>query len=125
MENLIIKGTNKTPNALLNAKLGLIELTGKSIPENPYDFYEPLLLWIDEYTKTPSLQTVVNIKFEYLNSSSSKLLLELLKKTELLQNARGNVTVKWYCEEDDPDMLDTAEVFKSIVKVPFEIIETV
>ncbi|HEY4786597.1 MAG TPA: DUF1987 domain-containing protein [Bacteroidales bacterium] len=124
MENIVLKGTPNTPIVNFDASTGVIELTGKSIPEDPFDFYAPLLNWIDGYSKLPCPQTKVIIKLDYINSSSFKLLLQFLKKIERLYYEHCDVALIWYCEEDDFDMVDAAGVFKSILKMPFEIIET-
>jgi hypothetical protein len=121
MDSLTLQGTRKIPTINFDALNGIIELSGNSTPENPYDFYEPLLQWVDNYCMQPSSKTIIKIKLEYLNSSSSKLILVLLKKFELLHRNNNDAIIKWQCEEDDWDMIETAELYKSIVKIPFEI----
>jgi len=60
MEPLIIEGTAKTPTVNFNASEGLIEIKGRSIPENSIEFYKPLVDWLDEYAKSPAPHTTVN-----------------------------------------------------------------
>jgi hypothetical protein len=40
MENLTIEGTAKTPTVEFNASKGILELKGRSIPENSIEFYK-------------------------------------------------------------------------------------
>ena len=62
MEPLIIEGTAKTPNVKFDGGQGLIEVKGRSIPENSIEFYKPLVDWLEEYGKTPASLTKVNIQ---------------------------------------------------------------
>ncbi len=120
--NMIIKGTPKTPHVRLN-KEGEIFLEGRSIPENTLDFYDPINKWLDGYCLAPKQQTVMNVKLEYFNTSSSKCLLDLFKKLERLQEEKYDVLVNWFFEKEDEDMQEAGEDYRAIVNVPFQIIE--
>ncbi len=80
MEPLTIEGTAKTPNVKFDAAQGLIEIKGRSIPENSIEFYKPLVDWLEEYGKGPSSLTKVNIQLEYFNTSSSKCIIDVFNK---------------------------------------------
>ncbi|PCJ85993.1 MAG: nuclear pore complex subunit [Flavobacteriales bacterium] len=123
METLTIRGTPKLPMVNLDAEKGLVEIKGRSIPENSIAFYEPLVNWLNEYSKNPQPQTVFNIHLEYFNTSSSKCILDVFKKAENIHNdGKSKVVVNWYYEEDDDDMLEAGEDYQSIVDLPFEMI---
>lgn len=123
MESLIIENTNKTPKVFFNALNGKMELTGRSIPENSFQFYEPLLQWIDEYVKSPHEQTCFTFKLDYFNTSSSMYILGILKKLEKMYVEGKNVRVLWYYDAEDEDMLQTGEDLRQIVKIPIEMTE--
>ncbi len=125
MESLAIKGTPKTPTIGLNLDEGIVEIQGRSIPENAVDFYRPVVDWLDKYSQSPLDETVVNIQLEYFNTSSSKCILDVFKKLENIYKKNGykGVIIKWYYEEDDEDMLEAGEDYQSILKIPFEMIE--
>ncbi len=125
MEPLIIEGTAKTPSVNFNASEGLIEIKGRSIPENSIEFYKPLVDWLEEYSKAPASLTKVNIQLEYFNTSSSKCILDVFKKLEAIYKAKNEVIINWYYEEDDEDMLEAGEDYESIIRVPFKMIEIV
>jgi len=65
------------------------------------------------------------VKLEYFNTSSSKCILDVFKKLEMIHKAKNDVEIKWYYEEDDEDMLEAGEDYESIIRVPFEMIEIV
>jgi len=123
MEPILIEGSPKTPTVKFDASEGIIEIKGRSIPENSIEFYKPLVDWLEEYKKDPLSMTKVNIQLEYFNTSSSKCILDVFKKLEAIHKAKHNVEVNWYYEEDDEDMLEAGEDYESIIRIPFKMIE--
>lgn len=125
MEPIIIEGTPKTPSIKFDDKDGIFEIKGRSIPENSVEFYKPLNEWLDEYMQVPLDKTVVNIRLEYFNTSSSKCILDVFKRLEAIHRSKHDVEINWFYEEDDEDMLEAGEDYDSIIKVPFKMIEIV
>jgi hypothetical protein len=125
MEPLLIEGTPKTPSIRFESEQGLVEIKGRSIPENSIEFYKPLVDWLEKYSETPGPLTKVNIQLEYFNTSSSKCILDVFKKLESIHKAKHEVIINWYYEEDDEDMLEAGEDYESIIRVPFKMIEIV
>ncbi|MDG1262637.1 MAG: DUF1987 domain-containing protein [Flavobacteriales bacterium] len=120
MEDIRIEGTPKTPSVEFNTAGGSLEIKGRSIPENSIEFYKPLIEWIESYAKAPQGNTVVNIQLEYFNTSSSKCILDLFKRLEVISK---EITINWYYEEDDEDMLEAGEDYDAIINIPFKMIE--
>ena len=125
MELIKIEGTPKTPTVVMNHETGVIEIKGRSIPENSIEFYKPIVDWLDEYANGPAAKTIVNMQLEYFNTSSSKCILDVFKKLEVLKKNQNDVVINWYYEEDDEDMLEAGEDYESIIKVPFKMIQIV
>ncbi|HHU99347.1 MAG TPA: DUF1987 domain-containing protein [Bacteroidales bacterium] len=125
MEPIIIEGTPKTPSIKFDTRDGVFEIKGRSIPENSVEFYKPLNEWLDQYMQTPLDKTVVNIRLEYFNTSSSKCILDVFKRLEAIHRSKHDVVINWFYEEDDEDMLEAGEDYDSIIKVPFKMIEIV
>ena len=123
MKPIIIEGTPKTPTIRFDVSEGIFEIKGRSIPENSVEFYKPLIDWLENYKETPLDKTVVNIRLEYFNTSSSKCILDVFKKLEAIHKAKNDVVVNWFYEEDDEDMLEAGEDYESIIRVPFKMIE--
>jgi len=123
MEEFSINGTTKTPMIRLNGTKGLLEMAGRSIPEVASEFYEPVVNWVTEYCRNPLSVTNVQVKFEYFNTSSSKAILDIFKKLELLHKSeRSTVSVKWFFERDDEAMQEAGEEYKILLSLPFEIL---
>lgn len=120
MENIQLQESPKTPSVHFSSENGTLELKGRSIPENSLEFYKPLIDWVDAYAKEAKPETNVHIQLEYFNTSSSKCLLDLFKR---LENLSGKVTINWYFEHDDEDMLEAGEDYEAIISIPFKMIE--
>jgi len=123
MDPISIEGTPKTPTINFDAKKGIVEIKGRSIPENSIEFYKPLVDWLESYQASPKELTQVNIQLEYFNTSSSKCILDVFKKLETIYKSGNEVIINWYYEEDDEDMLEAGEDYQSIIKIPFKMIE--
>ncbi len=121
MEILRIEPTNLTPFVLLDES-GKLELSGRSIPENSLEFYQPVYEWLDEYLTNPPEKTVFEVKLDYFNTSSSKCILDILKKIDKLEAKGLDVLVKWYYSENDEDMKEAGEDYGDLLEAPFDLI---
>ena len=84
MKDFVLEETIKTPKIVFKSKSGLFEISGKSIPENSAQFFDPVIKWIEEYITDPAPNTTLIIKLEYFNTSSSKYIVEIFRKFEIL-----------------------------------------
>jgi hypothetical protein len=120
METIKIQGTEDTPKVILDKEKEILEISGRSLPEDVASFYEPVLTWLDEYAQDPNSKTIFNFKLVYFNTASSKLLLDILMKLEEIHEAGHDVLIRWHFPEDDEDMEEAGEEYADIVDVPFE-----
>ncbi len=116
MEILNLEGTEDTPKILLDKNNGIFEISGRSLPEDSTEFYNPILEWLDTYSKSPNANTDFDFKLEYFNTASSKLILDVLSKLEEIPG----IKVNWYFHEDDEDMEEAGEEFSELVDIEFE-----
>ncbi len=122
MENLEISGNANMPTVKLDAQTGVLVLKGKSILENAFEFYTPIVNWLVEYAKNPQAKTVLNVQLEYFNTSSSKWILNMFKKLEAIFKTNADVEIYWYYDAEDSDMFEAGENYQSIVNLPFQMI---
>jgi SiaC family regulatory phosphoprotein len=118
MENFHLPQSPKTPEITLDAKVGRLLIAGRSIPENSIEFYKPLYDWLDNYMRQPRSNTVLDVKLEYFNTSSSKCLVEVFRRLEEIKQQGYSVQINWFYEEDDEDMQESGLDFKEIVSIP-------
>lgn len=120
MKHLKIEQSVDTPSVDFNPVKGFLELEGKSFPSDVTAFFYPLLDWLDEYAKSPASKSTVNLKLEYFNTASSKMLLEIFNRLEKIYKNGSEVEVNWYYPEDDDDMRDTGQEYSELIKIPFK-----
>ena len=109
MENLKIPSTEYSFEIDFNWETGILEMAGSSYPENAMDFFQPIFKWLETYTEGIREPFVLNLRFEYLNTSSTKCMIDILELLEKYINRGGKVEVNWYYEEDDEDILETGQ----------------
>jgi hypothetical protein len=116
MEILNLEGTSDTPKIILNKTNGIFEISGRSLPEDSAEFYRPILEWITRYAVQPNPSTDFVFKLEYFNTSSSKLILDVLSALEEIDGMK----IQWCYPEDDEDMEEAGKEFSELVEIPFE-----
>jgi len=120
---LYIKGTTKTPE--VDFSPGVIQLSGRSIPEDAVSFFQPLIRWVNTYAENPEKFTKVNFKIEYINSGSNRFIFALLKLLDECYSKGHDVTITWYYEEDDDTIKGLGKDFQSLLKIPIKLVEIV
>lgn len=116
MDALKIKGTDDTPEVLLDKSKGVFQISGRSLPEDSVEFFDPVLNWIESYKKDPNPTTAFVFKMEYANTASSKLIQTIISELESIKG----IKIEWYFREDDEDMKDAGYELSELVKIPFE-----
>jgi len=110
MENLNIAETKYTPEITMNSN-GTIAMVGKSYPENTFEFYAPVMEWLEKYFKIEAQEiTTVNLEITYFNSSSSKLFFDFF---DLLEENNEDYTIKinWIYDKDNESAEEAGEDF--------------
>jgi hypothetical protein len=120
-ETIYIDAGNDHPRVVMDKVNNKFELTGKSLPEDVNDFYDPIVQWLREYAKNPNPETVFVMNLEYYNSASVRKIVDMLVVLEGMHKAGHKVKVVWYFEESDEMMGENGEDFKHTVNIPFEI----
>ncbi len=120
MNNFFLEPTLKTPKVDFDFTTGFFELSGRSIPENSLLFYEPIIERIKDLDVEDLNEINLKVNLEYFNTSSSKSLVAIFRAIEALSD-RYNVTIHWYYDIEDEDMMESGEDFKNLLKVPFHL----
>jgi hypothetical protein len=121
ISSLIIDPTKKTPRIILEP--GRILITGRSISENPGEFYRQVHDWISGYTLESTMMTDVQLAFEFINTTSIKWVYAILKELNRIPDLNEHANISWFYETGDEDMLDLGFILRSLVSCPFHIIE--
>lgn len=99
---------------------GLLEIEGRSITEDVFSFWQPLVDWVEQYIKAPAELTKAVIFLEYTNSSSNKYLSEIMKQLDICAAHGNKVEVIWKYEEDDESILMLGQDLDSLVSIPLQ-----
>jgi hypothetical protein len=122
MEQFYIAKTKYSPLVILNNENGEFQFSGRSLPEDAWGFYKPVIDWINLYIENPNQSTILSFEFEYLNSASSKVIIEIINMMSILIEKGLNVKVNWrYCKDDD-SIMETGKIFANSSEVPFDFI---
>jgi len=120
LKPLRIQATSESLEVNLDKEMGRFEFYGKSLPENPTEFFEPVISWFKEYVKSPNKETVLLFKMDYFNTASSKKILDIISICNDVHKKKMSILVNWYYRSNDEDMRETGETFSEIVHIPFK-----
>ena len=83
----------------------------------------PLMKWLNEYFRSPNKFTKLDIQLEYINSGSSKFILAFLKVIKDNYDKGNECAINWIYEEDDENLHELGLHYKSLLDVPFNLVE--
>jgi hypothetical protein len=116
MQALKVQETDDTPRITLDKADNRFEISGRSLPEDSAEFFDPVLDWVRDYIKDPNPSTEFVFRLDYSNTASSKFIHEILL---LLEKIKGVKVIWWYLDEDE-DMQEAGHEFAEQVDIPFE-----
>lgn len=122
MEKIFRPATENTPLVHFDPAAGVIELKGRSIPENAAEFYFPLLEWLNNYSQAPLKHTHFIFYLEYINSISQKMLADIFLKAQNIKANGSTVEVTWQFDEEDEEMFEEGKVFSSKFNLPISFV---
>lgn len=118
-----MSGTHQRPTVVIDIEKGFFELSGSSIPENPMEVFNPIFDHLNRYLEDPKPLTELNFRLDYFNTSTSKLMLDMIHKMEILKDKEGfEVNIRWFYRENDDDMMEIGEDFANLCRLDIEII---
>lgn len=123
MAPLIKDATQDTPEVSFDQATGRLSMTGTSIPENARKFFEPLVNWIEEYSKDPATNTTFSFKFKYFNTASTKYLFDIMVLSKNIMKEGNTLVFNWFFAEDDDDMYEAGLGFSKMLRYPFNFVK--
>ncbi len=116
-KNLLIDPTSKTPLVDFNALTGDLILSGRSIPENATELFDPLLKWVNDYLKSPRKTTNFRINLEYFNTASSIWLAKIVKALSRMTDPENVLFIHLYFNIEEFDNMETEDLRDTISPV--------
>jgi len=122
MDKLLRKAQKSTPEVTCDPEKNYISIIGESYPENSFEFYEPIMDWVEEYLEAlENEETTVELSLSYLNTSSTKSVMCILDILEEGYQEGKEITVNWYYDEDNELSYEMAEDFMDYLELPFNL----
>lgn len=118
-----IKETVNTPSVSVFNDDRLIVVSGTSKEEDPKEFYEELDNLLEKCANKFKRDITLDFSLIYINTSSSKWLFHILKNIQVNYASKKDITINWFYESDDEVIQEAGEVFKSLLEIPFNLIE--
>jgi hypothetical protein len=120
-KDIYIPANTEEMTPLIDFKIsGELRIEGKSYPEDPVTFYEPLINWVKEFKKSSPDKITMYVRLEYFNTSTSKLVLFMFKILEdVYTHRKAFVEINWLYNKQDEDMYESGKDYQSIIDLPF------
>ncbi len=125
MENIYIQRGERTPSFFTDYDKGIVEIRGRSMPEDSLSFYTKIQKWIDDFIDMPLAKRPITftVLLEYYNTSSSKCLLDIFRTLGGLKRKGWNVSVNWLYYEDDDEMIANGIEFQSLLDYELNVVQ--
>lgn len=122
MSSLNIPATDSTPSVTHDPATGVLRLEGESYPEDVVAFYAPIVDWLRGHLAASPGTLNVQFALRYLNTSSTKALLDLLSVLDEHHRDGGHVVVEWHYDPAIEVMREAGEEFGEDVSLPYHLI---
>ncbi|MBV8122680.1 MAG: DUF1987 domain-containing protein [Burkholderiaceae bacterium] len=107
MDNLFIAATPSSPEVDFKFDQHRLSLRGESYPENAAAFYGDIIEQLRGYLASCSRQQIaLHIALAYFNSSSTKMLFNIIEALNHAVETGNTVIVHWFHDEEDDTMLE-------------------
>lgn len=116
MKNLEIEkkssGFYRSPEVDFNLTTGICKIEGESFMDDSESFYSELINWILDFNSFfPEKKIVLNLELSFFNTSTAKMIYELLSVLEDFNKKGYSVEANWrYYSEDEEIAEDVADV---------------
>jgi hypothetical protein len=123
MQPINIEKTFSTPLVKFTPENSTFLIEGRLIPEDATTVFNPINTWVDAYFAEGNSKLHIVFRLYYYNTSSSKRIVNLLKKMDVLFKEGKQVSIVWEYEEGDDDCMRDGQDYQALVKVPVEVVE--
>jgi hypothetical protein len=106
------ESTTSTPYILIDEEKSYMRFEGRSFHENVVEFYKDVNNWLDTYLETDFGVFTFDFEMNYFNSSTSKLLHNMLTKMDERASDKKKVIVNWITTEDNDIIIECGEDFQ-------------
>ena len=116
--------TKTSPYVLIDEEKKYMKFEGKSYLEDIFTFFKEINEWLENYFRSgsagssatgsaggSSAELTFDCEMEYFNSSTTKMIFNMLRTMDKAAGNGANVTVNWITAEDDEMIIECGEEF--------------
>ena len=113
---LEIEKTTSLPYLLIDEEKGYMRLEGRSFHESVTAFFKEIFDWLDVYLASDFGTFTFDFEMNYFNSSTSKLLYNMLMKMDRHVTDDKEIIVNWITTEDNDIIIECGEEFQDEIE---------
>ena len=115
--------TESTPYVLIDEENGYLRMKGECYSENTVAFFKDITDWLSSFLRSDFIQFTFDCELEYFNSSSSKLLYNMLMTMDKHAAKGKKIIVNWHADGGNDIIIENGEDFEDELKnVEFNLI---
>jgi len=108
--------TTSTPYILVDEEKNYMKLEGRCFHENIGMLFMEIDQWLDTYLKNDFELFTFENKITYFNSSTTKVIYNMLMKLDDYAGKGKKIVVNWITTEDNEVMIECGEDFKEEIQ---------
>jgi len=108
--------TASTPYILIDEEKGYMKITGRSFHENVIEFFNEINNWLDGFLKTDFGVFTFDCIMDYFNSSTVKVLLNLMMKMDSHVSDKNKVIINWISSSYNEIVIECGEDLQEGIK---------
>jgi hypothetical protein len=121
--SLIKEKTGSTPYVLIDGAKRYMNIRGESYHENIIEFFAEINDWLDDGFPSVCDGFKVDIEMSYFNSSTAKIIFDMLSIMEDNAENGNDITVNWLVNGDNEIIVECGEDFaEELEHVKFNIV---
>jgi len=101
--------TATTPYILIDEEKEYVRFLGRCYLEDILGFFKEINEWLGEYLSSSPAKLTFDCELEYFNSSTTKLLYNMLRVMDKAAAGGVDVTVNWIAAEDNNMVIECGE----------------
>lgn len=115
--------TGSTPYVLVDEEKSYMKFEGESFHENISAFFKEVNDWLDNHLESDFDTLTFDCEMEYFNSSTAKLLLNMLIDMDEHTSDNKKIIVNWITTEDNDIIIECGEDFQEeMEKLEFNLV---
>jgi len=104
--------TGSTPYVLIDEEKKFMRIAGVSFHEGIVEFFEEINGWLEGYLASDFDAFTFECEMKYFNSSTAKLLLNMLLNMDDYASGDKKITVNWMTTQDNEIIIECGEDFQ-------------